>query len=197
MMLTGEDKITAAKKHEHPISFNCTTKLIFSCNNIPPTSNKDSAFYRRWIILPFQKQTPEDEIDKTLKNKLAKEFPGILNWALEGLSRLLENQKFSYWMDEKEVKDLYERSSDSIQSFIYNNIDIEDSEGVMKKREVYKEYQQYCQQNELPLENQIKFGRNFLALTGCGVCKQNKIPAYQGVTLKNSLKTPKLGEFNA
>ena len=186
MMITGGDKISAGKKHAHPIHFYPSTKLVFSCNDIPATTNKNLAFYRRWIILSFEKQTPETEIDSDLPEKLEKELPGILNWALEGLARLNENKRFSYWLGDEEIKDLYEKSSDSIQSFIYNKIDSEDDDSVLQKRAVYKAYKKYCQEENIRLENQIKFGKNFISLTGCGSGQQKKIPVYQGVNWREN-----------
>ena len=184
MTITGGDKISSAKKHEHPISFYPSAKLVFSCNNIPPTANKNLAFYRRWIILDFKKQHNLEDVDPNLKMKLLEELPGILNWSLDGLKSLLENDGFNYWLEPEGVKDLYERGSNSIQSFIYNSIDCEDDDGVLKKREVFKKYKEYCEKNDLNIENQIMFGRLFIALTGCGTCKADKIPAYQGVSWK-------------
>jgi putative DNA primase/helicase len=185
MMMTGGDKISSGKKYEHPIHFYAPTKLVFSCNDIPATTNKNLAFYRRWIILTFDKQTPETEIDKDLPETFEKELPGILNWAIEGLERLNKNNDFSYWLSDEEIKDLYEKSSDSIQSFIYNKIDIEASEGTLLKRVVYKAYKKYCKEENLRVENQIKFGKNFVALTGCGSVQEKKIPAYRGVNWRN------------
>jgi putative DNA primase/helicase len=186
MMITGGDKITAGKKHEHHISFYPSSKLIFSCNVIPSTHNKDPAFYRRWIILPFDKQTPKEQIDPYMKDKLKKELPGILNWALEGLKRLQENKRFSYWLSEDEVKALYEKNSDSISAFIYAHINTESDDGVITKREVYKQYQTYCKENRIYEDNPIRFGRMFLALTGCGTCKKGVIPAYSGIEFTNT-----------
>lgn len=185
LMLTGGDLIAGEKKHKDPIHFYPSTKLIFSCNEIPSTTNKNLAFYRRWILLEFNKQTPQDDIDEKFKEKLEEELPGILNWALEGLARLVEQHRFSYWLSDEEIKDLYEKNSDSIQSFIFNKIDCEDDEGVLKKREVYKAYKKYCKEENIRLENQIRFGKNFISLTGCGVCQQQKIPSYKGVNWQN------------
>lgn len=188
LIITGGDKLTAGKKNQHHITFYPNTKLIFSCNVIPATTNKNPAFYRRWIILTFNKQTPIEKVEPNMKKKLGIELPGILNWALEGLKRLLEQKKFSYELTEDEVKDLYERSSDTIQSFIFNNIDIENDEGSLTKREVFKIYLEYCHNNELQPENSIKFGRMFIALTGCGTGRKGsegqQIPCYQGVNWK-------------
>ena len=108
------------------------------------------------------------------------------NWSLQGLDRLLSQKKFSYWLDEEGIKDLYERSSDSISSFILNNIDCENDDGAITKRDCYKAYQEYCAVNRLPRENVIKFGRMFQALTGCGTCKKGVIPAYSGVAIKGT-----------
>jgi len=184
MTLTGGDGISVAKKHQHPIHFFPSAKLIFSCNNIPSTTNKNNAFYRRWILLEFNIPHTELELDPNLKPKLVEELPGILNWALDGLERLLKQNKFSYWLSVDDVKDLYERNSNSIQSFIYQCVDTDIDEGVLKKREAYAKYKKYCAENDLQLDNQIKFGKMFIALTGCGTCKQDKIPAYQGVSWK-------------
>jgi len=188
MKVVGQDSITAGKKFEQEITFSPFTKLIFSCNVIPATRNKNMAFYRRWIILEYNIQTPEKKVDTLMRKGLVKELPGILNWSLEGLERILKENKISYPLDDNEVKDLYEKGSDSIQSFIYHEIDCEDDEGAIKKREVYKEYVKYCKKNRLNIENQIIFGRRFFAITGCGTKRIGTIPAYAGVSFKNHIK---------
>ena len=191
MKVVGQDSITAGKKFEQEITFSPFTKLIFSCNVIPATRNKNMAFYRRWIILEYNIQTAEKEIDTLMRQKLLKELPGILNWSLEGLSRILKENKISCPLDDEQVKDLYEKGSDSIQSFIYNEIDCEDDEGAIKKRNVYKKYAAYCKENRLNIENQIIFGRRFFAITGCGTKRIGTIPSYAGVSFKNHIKTIK------
>lgn len=125
MILTGGDQMSAAKKRGHIFTFKPMTKLIFSCNVIPSTPNKALAFYRRWIIIRFPNVIPEDQVDENLKDKLTteKELSGVLSWALVGLKRLLKKHKFSYPLTEEDVKDLYERGSDSISSYIYQEID--------------------------------------------------------------------------
>ena len=40
MTITGGDKISVAKKHQDPISFYPSAKLIFSCNIIPTSTNR-------------------------------------------------------------------------------------------------------------------------------------------------------------
>ncbi len=134
-----------------------------------------------------------------MREKLLQELPGILNWSLGGLDRILKNNKLSFPISDANVKDLYEKGSDSIQSFIYKEIDCEDDEGEIKKREVYKKYKEYCKKNRLNVENQIIFGRRFFAITGCGSKRIGTIPGYSGVSFKDEkdkIKQIKFGEEN-
>ena len=189
MMITGNDPLTAEQKGRDGFTFKPVTKLIFSCNVIPRTSNKNMAFYRRWIIIDFPKSIPENEADDVWNSEAsplitAKELSGILNWAIEGLRRLLKNKKFSYPYGVEQVKDMYQRGSDSISSFIMNCIE-EDDDSRVKKRNVYKEYVKYCEKERLDISNVIAFGRVFKEETGCGITKIDNIPAYAGVRLSN------------
>lgn len=52
-------------------------------------------YFRRLLIIPFERQIPKDKIDVDLKSKLIKERAGILNWIIEGARRLRKQGKFS------------------------------------------------------------------------------------------------------
>lgn len=191
MELVGGDKMTVCRKYEHPITFYPPTKLIFSANVIPATGNKNLAFYRRWILLKFDKQTKPEEVDPHMRDKIDEELPGIFNWAMSGLKRLLSFDRFTSKLTPEEVKDLYERNSDTISSFIINRINSDDDDGVITKRRVYNEYLKYCKDNHLNPENVIKFGRWFKETTGCGTAKFDGIPAYTGVRFNEEKMTQK------
>jgi len=184
LRITGQDPITAGKKYEHQITFHPYSKLIFSCNVIPGTKNKNDAFYRRWCIIEFK--IPHKARDVLLREKFYQELPGIFNWAIEGLDRILETNKLSYPLTIEQTKELYEKGSDSVNSFIYEYIDTEDDEGAIKKRDVYKKYKEYCKENKLNIENDVWFGRRFYSITGCGTRRIGTIPAYSGIKFKEA-----------
>lgn len=193
MALVGGDSVTYAKKNGHPMTFRPDCKLIFSCNAIPGTTNKNMAFYRRWLLLPFKRQ--HDAVISELKEQIAAEAPGLLNWFISGLRRLMENDGFTMRPSDEEVKDLYERGSDSITSFIYREIE-DDDDASITKQDVFKAYSCYCKQNDLTPENIIKFGRMFKEITGCGTGKKGVRPAYTGVSLKGSRDGAKKGDLS-
>ena len=184
MRVTGTDAITSAKKFCHAITFHPTSKLIFSCNQIPATYNKDLAFYRRWILLSYPKQMKIEDVDVNAPKKYEEELSGILNWALEGLKRLQKQKGFTLQMSDEEIQDVYERNSNSIQSFIFNIIDTEDDTEALTKRETYACYEKYCEDNKIHIEHQHRFGKEFILLTGCGTRRLGLLPAYTGVRFK-------------
>lgn len=65
--------------------------LFGNVNELPRITGSFRAIFRRMSIYPFTVNIPREEMDVTLSDRLRKEYPGILNWVMEGLSRLREN----------------------------------------------------------------------------------------------------------
>ena len=83
-MLTGGDVMKARRMREDFWQFEPTHKVIISGNHKLSVSGSDNAIWRRPILIKFPNQIPENQRDPHLTEKLKKELPGILNWALEG-----------------------------------------------------------------------------------------------------------------
>lgn len=80
---SGGDIISARlnyDKREH--EFSPTWKLIIGTNH-KPVIHDDTA-WNRIRLIPFAISIPKAEQDKELRQKLRKELPGILNWAISG-----------------------------------------------------------------------------------------------------------------
>lgn len=82
--LTSQDLVTAHFMHENDFTFLPTHKLWISANNAPALKTVDDAMKRRFNRLPFVFKPDPDKIDKRLAMKLIAEYPGILQWAIEG-----------------------------------------------------------------------------------------------------------------
>jgi putative DNA primase/helicase len=59
-------------------------KLIFAGNHKPKLRTVDVAMRRRFNLLPFTVTIPAAERDLELADKLRQEWPGILQWAIDG-----------------------------------------------------------------------------------------------------------------
>ncbi len=189
LSLTGDKYGGGAKKNEHEVSFKNISKLIFSCNKLPRTPRKGLEFYRRWIYIEFNKVIDQENIRPGLEEELIKEIDGVFVWAVDGLRRLIKNNGFkSYPYSKHDIKKLWERHSNSVDAFIEDEIELTDEFRSITKREVYSRYKKYCIENESSQENQIFFGRLFNQVTGCGGGKKDGLPAYKGVSFKNTQK---------
>lgn len=159
-VVTGEDYLMAEKKNKNPFKFKPFARLVFSCNELPRNYvERTEGFYRRLIIVPFNRQIEKSKIDKALKYKFQREKEGILNWALEGLKRLYENNfEFSENELTDGVKKEYKYENNNVLLFVSENCEI-GSEFNCSRGEFYDRYKEFCEENGLRALSQIKFNK--------------------------------------
>ncbi|MFC2173026.1 phage/plasmid primase, P4 family [Acidobacteriota bacterium] len=148
--LVSGDRIAAERKFGQPFHFRNTAKLIFSANRLPMSLDRTFAFYRRWIIIPFEKTFTGQRADKELRTKLRtpEELSGILNRALTGLDRLYHNQEFSVPDRVWKALDTYRLQNDSVATFCKESV-VWDGKGMIVKAEFYEKYKEWCEQEGL------------------------------------------------
>lgn len=151
--LTGNAPIQAQFKHKNPFDFLNTAKLIWACNKLPAASEDTIAYYRRFIILNFNKIFVGSKADTHLIERLTtpSELSGLLNYALDGLSKLLKNQCFTNAQSIEETRSQYIRTADSCQAFLEETTEssLNDADYV-RDDELYSRYIAYCQFHKLP-----------------------------------------------
>jgi len=82
--LTGGDPVRANFMHSNSFEYLPQFKIVVVGNNKPSLRNVDRAMRRRLHLIPFTVTISEDELDRTLADKLALERPAILGWVLDG-----------------------------------------------------------------------------------------------------------------
>jgi putative DNA primase/helicase len=82
--LTGGDKITARFMRQDFFDFVPQFKLMFSGNHMPTLRTVNKAITRRFNRIPFTVTIPDGQVNKNLADELKVEWPGILQWAVEG-----------------------------------------------------------------------------------------------------------------
>lgn len=145
--LVGGDDLTVERKNRDPFSFQSTARLLFSCNSIPQNcGDRSEGFYRRLIILRFNRTVPEDKRDPNLLDKFRQEADGIFLFALEGLRRLMENNyHFSVTQTNLDELQRYREESDSVLAFVRDCCELNASY-IKGSKDLYNEYASYCQE---------------------------------------------------
>jgi putative DNA primase/helicase len=165
--LTGRDLISAARKFLPRVHFVNFAKMVFAANQVPQTYDITPAFFMRWILLEFPYTfLTEDEIDDLAiedqknckirdpeivkKMTTEQELSGLLNFALDGLARLIKQKDFSYSKSNEDVKKMWIRKSDSFAAFLIDCVEPAEEESV-SKQELRFAYGKYCQRHKLKM----------------------------------------------
>lgn len=184
-VVTGEDYLMAEKKNKNPFKFKPFARLVFSCNELPRNYvDRTEGFYRRLIIVPFSRQIEKSKIDKSLKYKFQREKEGILNWALEGLKRLYENNfEFSENELTDGVKKEYKRENNNVISFVEECCEL-DGLFSCSRIEIYEAYKEFCVEAGLKTLSQIKFNKELEGNFNITRSRSGKLRSWNGVRIK-------------
>jgi putative DNA primase/helicase len=160
--IAAGDRQTGCYKFQNPFYFEPYAKLGFSCNETPPIppSEDNDAYFRRWILLKFEKQFTGKNDNKNLKDEITtpEELSGYLNYVLEGLDRIMKQGDFSLHMTPEETRKFYIQTSNNAQAYIENEITVTDSEGDIIFNDVlFREYVTYCHKNGLKPKRKAEF----------------------------------------
>lgn len=122
--VTGGDVISCRFLFAEHFEYTPQFKMILAVNHRPGIRGADQGIWRRVQLIPFNQSFSGDKADKHLKDKLAAEAPGILNWALHGLGEWRRIGLAAPDVVKDAVED-YRQESDQVTRWMdeYANID--------------------------------------------------------------------------
>ena len=143
--LVSGEPIEARKPYGQAFILENYARLIFNTNELPRDVEHTLAYFRRFLIIPFNVTIPESRQDKELSNRIIEnELPGVFNWILGGLKRVLTQRNFSKCeLAEQELNE-FKRQSDSVQMFLEDQNLNPDPDDWTIIKELYIKYRTYC-----------------------------------------------------
>jgi putative DNA primase/helicase len=147
--LTGGDLLLAEKKFQNPFNFINHAKLIYSANELPKTFDGTVAFWRRVMLINFNKTFIDggDVKDLWKEFTVEEEMSGILNLAIQGIRRLRGNGKFSKENSVGEIEEYYIRNSDPVTAFFMDCVEISnDVDDYISLQSLHASFVEYCKQ---------------------------------------------------
>jgi putative DNA primase/helicase len=146
--LASGEPVEARVIYGDPFMLTDYAKLIFNGNTLPKDVEHTNAYFRRFLIIHFDVTIPEAEQDKDLPQKIINnELPGIFNWMIIGLERLLKQRNFSKCAAMEETINDFKKESDTVCLFID---DFHYERGVTEftaLSTLYQQYRSYCFEN--------------------------------------------------
>ena len=154
--ITGSTDIQAQRKYGNPYIFVPVFKLWMETNNLPIIRGKDYGIWRRIFLFPFDRKFKEEEKDKTLPDRLAKEYDRILGWCIQGAVKYLADRDLRQPEYLKDALMLYKDAMDGTAKFLHSECRIVEN-GMVAKTDLYKAYKNWAMNNNEYAEAESKF----------------------------------------
>ncbi|TNJ37406.1 DNA primase family protein [Prosthecochloris vibrioformis] len=163
--LVSGEPVEARLPYGNPFILTDYAKLIFNANELPRDVEHTHAFFRRFLIVPFTVTIPEAEQDKQLAEKIVSaELPGVFNWVLDGLRRLLEQGGFSKCKAAEDAVNQYRKESDSVAMFIDERGYKPSPDRHEPLGDLYKDYKNFCTDDGFRAFSKTNFSKRLQAL---------------------------------
>lgn len=160
--LTGEDLINADRKNRDPIEFECSSKLIFSCNKLPRANDKSYGFYNRFVILPFtfDFDSYTGNADFSINDFCnINNMSALLNMIIPRYKRLVDNNHFSKSKKVIENLIMYMSSNDGVAKWYFaNQIYNKEFENIT---DAFNDYLLYASINRMTNVTSLVFMENY------------------------------------
>lgn len=140
--LTGGDEIEAEYKYREPFNIRPYARLVFSANHPPRSGDATHAFYRRWLVVPFDRtfeeseQRPRAELDAELSDP--REQSGVLNMAVEAWRRV-KSEGFSESESTRRALEEFRDTTDPLSVWLEKNT-VDKPDAVASKNELRSLY---------------------------------------------------------
>ena len=144
-ILASGEPMEARLPYRDPFIMEDYAKLIFNTNELPKEVEFTHGYFRKFLIIPFDVTIPESEQNKGLANEIIKdELPGVLNWVLTGLKRLLTNRKFSESLSVDKALNEFKTESDTVKRFLEEYEYLPDQENKILLKDLYFNYKDFA-----------------------------------------------------
>lgn len=143
-LISGEP-LQAREIYGKPFTIRNRAKFIFNTNTLPKETEATEAYFRRYLIIPFEQKISKDEKDIDLADKIIEsELAGVFNWVLVGLQRIVKSRKFSECAKSAKIVEDFKKNSDSVQVFLEEeNYEISIN-NPMPLKELFQNYKSFC-----------------------------------------------------
>ena len=162
LSISGEDTLTVNRKYRDQWTGKLPSRLHVISNELPRLGDASTAVVGR-ILLLMVSQSWLGREDHELERRLQTELTGVLNWALAGLERLVENgNHFTRLQSADEAITTMRDLASPVAAFVRERCAV-DTNSEVEVDTLYAAYKDWCADNEHPKATKQVFGRDLRA----------------------------------
>ncbi len=178
---SGGDALTVERKYSDPHTAHMNAKLVFIGNRLPKFVDASQGLWRRFRIINFTVTIPDHEAVADYDKKLiTSEMPGIIQWMIEGLCRVVQRGKLTRPSAMDKMLEDHRRDVDSVRRFMTEHMHAEPGTGWYCLQTLYRMYVEHCRECENHPSAMDEF-KNRLGLCGVTVDQPTLAEVVDGV----------------
>jgi putative DNA primase/helicase len=171
--LVSGEPVEARQIYGQPFILRDYARFIFNTNVLPKDLEHNTGFFRRFIIIEFDQTISDEEKNPMLANEIIQnELPGVFNWILEGLKRLLQQGDFSKCTAALQAVDRYRKDSDSVALFLEDGNFTVSKDDRLSLKEFFSQYKEFCKDSNYSCCSRKAFS-NRLTTYGYEITRQS------------------------
>ncbi len=119
VVITGEE-ITGRKIYDDPVTFRPIAGNMFAANNLPPSADFSTGYWRRYEVICFRRNFDNDpnKNPHIAEEILAAERPEIVSWFAAGAARLRRAGHYTSVPSSAAAVSKWRKNADQIELFI-------------------------------------------------------------------------------
>ena len=191
LRVIGRDPVDVnAKFKEVRSGVRLTCKFTMAVNLMPEISDGAGALESRLNILSYP-NCYADRVDPRLKNQLAKSAHKLIPWALEGLRRLREDDKFTVPGSSEKEFELFRNVTNPVLGFISECCTISGADNdIVLKPMLFDLWKGWCDSNGQSSGKHSRFGQKLPSTIGHARPRigDERVRVYTGLQIKETAK---------
>ena len=141
--ITGGDRLKGRFLYSNPVEAAASYHVHLVGNHMPVISGTDDGIWRRFVLIQWPISIPPEQWDLLLRERIAKEKPGLLNWLLQGcIAWNRDGLRIPEFC--RAITNDFRQESDELADFIGETM-TKDPECYCLKGEVYSAYKRWAE----------------------------------------------------
>jgi putative DNA primase/helicase len=158
LSVSGEDTITVNIKYKEQWTGKLPSRFLIISNELPRLGDASGAIANRFAVLQLERSFLGKE-NHGLESELRKELSGILNWALTGLDRLTEQDRFTRPASTDDVITSLQDLASPVAAFVRDKCERGTGE-IVEIDDMYSAWREWCEDNGHRPTTTQTFGRD-------------------------------------
>jgi putative DNA primase/helicase len=146
--IASREPLQARFLYKQPFTLFEYATSIFAMNELPRDVEQTDAFFRRFMLVPFNVRIPDEEQDHELAKKIIDgEMSGVLNYVIDGMKSLIAERQFDIPPSVRDAVEKFQQESDSVLTFIKENRYRPSFGKMIHLQNLYDDYREQCLAN--------------------------------------------------